>query len=299
MDGASRQKMTVLITGATGFLGPHLMAAFRKSYGEVLGVSRTAVHEHLQINLTDPLGVSDLIADVKPSIIVHAAALTDVTKCEQNPDLAVRNNAEATANLVEYMPPDCRFINISTDMVYSGIGTHREHSKSENPINMYGMSKFMGEFEAARAKNYLNVRTNMVGFSLGAKKPSSLVDFLVDRLNSGEPFQTFTDAMFSPLSVQTLSSLLVLMSQRPTVGTFNLGSVDGMSKSKFAMLLADQLKLSPKGMRPVESASIVGRTPRPLDTRMDVTKVETIFGFVLPSLEKEIATLCEARQWIN
>lgn len=289
--------MTVLITGATGFLGPHLMAAFRKSYADVVGVARGV--GHYQCDLTDPAAVKRLMERVKPSLIVHAAAMTDVNRCEKDPNLAVQFNSEMIRYLVGSMAPDCRFLNISTDMVYSGIGTHREHSKSENPINMYGMSKFMGEFEAARAKNYLNVRTNMVGFSLGAKKPSSLVDFLVDRLNSGEPFQTFTDAMFSPLSVQTLSSLLVLMSQRPTVGTFNLGSVDGMSKSKFAMLLADQLKLSPKGMRPVESASIIGRVPRPLDTRLDVTKVETVFGFVLPSLEKEIVTLCEARQWIN
>lgn len=289
--------MTVLITGATGFLGPHLMAAFRKSYAEVCGVSRSGGSDY-QYDLTDPTAVSHLMEMVKPSLVVHAAAMTDVTRCEQNPPLAFKVNTGMTANIVKALPYECRLVNISTDMVYSGIGPHAEHSRSENPVNVYGLSKFMGEFEAAKANNYLNIRTNIFGFST-VNKPSSLADFLVDRLKSGEPFQTYTDSFFSPLWVETLSTILAVLARKKNTGTYNVGSVGGMSKSKFAAILASELGLSAKGMRPVESASITGRVIRPLDTRLDLVKAERVFGFAFPSLEMEITAACESRQWIN
>lgn len=290
--------MRILITGANGFLGPHLMAAFRKSYTGVVGVARSGGADY-QYDLTDPSAVQHLMDRVKPSVVVHAAALTDVTQCEKNPNLAIKVNSEAVRNIVRSIAPDCKLINISTDMVYSGIGPHKEHSKSENPINMYGMSKFMGEFEAGKAHDYLNIRTNIIGFSLGTKRPSSLVDSLVDKFKSGEPFQVFTDSLFSPLSVQTLSAFLVILDNRRTTGTYNFGSTNGMSKSKFALLLANKLNLSTAGARPVESISLPNRIPRPLDTRLDTMRTDAKFGLVMPTLDSEIEIVCKDHQWIN
>lgn len=290
--------MTILITGANGFLGPHLMAAFQKNRTGVVGVARSGGTDY-QYDLTDPSAVQHLMERVKPSLVIHAAAMTDVNKCEQNPDLAVRVNSDSTRNIVKFMAPDCKIINISTDMVYSGIGPHKEHSKSENPINMYGISKFMGEFEAGKAKDYLNIRTNIVGFCLGSKRPSSFVDAMVDKFGSGKPFQVFTDALFSPLSVTTLCSFLLIVANRKNTGTYNFGSTNGMSKSKFALILASKLGLSSSGARPVESVSLPNRIPRPLDTRLDTGRVDSTFNLIMPTLESELTAMCQDRQWIN
>lgn len=287
--------MRILVTGDTGLLGPYLKAAFSK-LGDVEGVSTKG--PGIWCDLTKTEQVSPMLGAASPHIIVHAAANTNVDGCEKQPNIAVRDNCGMVENLVRYMPHACRLIYISTDMVYSGHGPHREHSRSENPINMYGMSKFMGEFSAAKAENHLIVRTNLYGL---AKTPrgSSLVDFLIGKLKSGEPFQVFTDSMFNPLWTKTLAEKLVVMAKSNKVGTFNLGASTSMSKAKFAMLLANEMELSSQGMRPVESASIPNRVPRPLDTRLDISRTETLFGFGLPGMESDIRAMCESIKCTN
>lgn len=278
--------MRILITGATGFLGPYLVEAF-STIGDVTGISSK------DCDLTNGEVTHGFVGKLQPDMIIHAAALTDVDSCALHPHMAVAYNAGMTENLVQSMPEGCRFIYISTDMVYSGIGPHRENSKSENPINMYGMSKYMGEFVATKAKNHLIVRTNMYGIAKSERK-SSLVDFLIGRFKEGLSFNVFTDSMFSPLWTKTLADCLVIMAKTPCCGTYNLGATTSMSKAKFALLVADGMGLSAQGARPIESASILNRAPRPLDTRMEVAWNNKWFDLHLPSMEQDIHAMCES-----
>lgn len=273
--------MNVLVTGDTGLLGPYLLTAFTM-LGQAEGVSTK------QCDLTDSAAVKDFLSKKSPEVIVHAAALTDVEKCSFQPHLAMVHNVGMTENLVRYMPPECRFIYISTDSVYSGAGPHREHSRSENPINGYGMSKFMGEFAAAKARNHLIVRTNMYGKNPRGK---GLLEFVLRGLKSPS-FNVFTDVFFSPLWTATLASKLAVMARSRRIGTYNLGAATGMSKSKFAMLVADGLGIPFNGI-PVESKSVWGKVARPLDTRMDIMKTEGAFALSLPSMESDIKAMCE------
>lgn len=283
--------MRILITGSTGLLGPYLMTAF-SGMGEVIGISTK------DYDLTDEGRVIEMLADHRVAIIVHAAAWTNVDECGLHPHLAVIRNAGMTENLVQNMPKDCRFIYISTDMVYSGFGPHKENSRSENPINMYGMSKFMGEFAAAKAPNHLIVRTNMYGKALSTRK-SSLVDFFLNHMKSGELYNAFTDSFFNPLWTKTLADMLVVMAKTTKVGTFNLGASTSMSKAKFAMLLADGMGLSAQGMRPVNASDMANRVARPLDTRMDINRANVSFGFKLPSMDDDIKAMCESIKCTN
>lgn len=282
--------MKILITGSTGFLGPYLMQAF-SGLGDIIGISRSGPGI-FHLDLTQRERVAQMMLDLKPDIVIHAAAITDVEECRKNPTKAVEVNCKATENLVKHAPLDCRFVYISTDMVYSGPGPHRENSKSENPINMYGLSKYMGEFAAAKMANHLIVRTNMFGFSKTERK-SSLVDFFVQKFKSGTTVQLFTDAFFSPLSARTLSQYILRMATNEKTGTYNLGSNNGMSKAKFALTLANELSLPMHHAVMTESASIPGRAPRPLDTRLDLTKIQSHFGFTLPDLNTEIKLMCK------
>lgn len=288
--------MNILVTGDTGLLGPYLKTAFSR-IGDVSGVSTKQFGD-----LTDIENVRKMFKQISPHIIVHAAALTNIDKCSYHPHLAVQHNRTMTDNLVRLMPGDCRFIYISTDSIYSGNGPHRENSKSENPINMYGLSKFMGEFAAAKAANHLIVRTNLYGFARqrdNQTKGLGLVDFIVDRLKSKQPFNVFTDITFNPLWTHTLAEKLVIMAQSKRTGTFNVGATTAMSKAKFAALVADCVGLDFDGARPVASMSIGERVVRPLDTRMDISRTETAFHLTLPTMESDIKAMCESYKCTN
>lgn len=282
--------MNILVTGDTGLLGPYLMIEFSK-IGDAEGVSTK------RCDLTDESQVHGFLSRRSPQIIVHAAAWTNVDKCGLHPHLAMRRNAGMTENLVKHMPRDCRFIYISTDSIYSGIGPHKEHSKNENPINMYGISKFAGEFAAAKAPNHLIVRTNLYGQDRTSKR-RGLFEFVYRSLKSPETFNVFTDTFFNPLWTATLAQKLVIMARSRRTGIFNLGASTSMSKAKFAMLVANAMGLEFNGL-PVESKSVKGRVARPLDTRMDIMKTEGAFALSLPSMESDIKAMCDSIRCTN
>lgn len=272
-----------MVTGATGFFGPYLMEQIGK---DAVGVARKDAD--YCCDLTDKAKVMELMEMVKPSCIIHAAAMTDVNLCERTPDMAMSVNVLATRNIVQAMPKDCRIIYISTDMIYSGdYAPHKEFSVSESPLNQYGLSKSLGEFEAAKAKDWLILRTSMFGLAK-TYRPSSLIDWLIDRFTGSEPVNLFNDVLFSPLWVGTLARMVTECAEKDRTGVFNLGSTHGMSKLRFGLLVASALKLPITMARSIESISLPNRTTRPLDTRMDISRAESMLGLTMPSLAGNI-----------
>lgn len=282
--------MTVLITGATGFLGPYLMGGFSAIDSDVVGVSKSA--KARQHDLTDDESVRILMKDAYPTCVVHAAAMTNVNECEKNPRQAMLVNCIAVRNVVNYLPSACRFIYISTDMVYSGCKSpHREFSISESPMNIYGLTKYMGESEASKAPNHLILRTNFYGMEA---RPTSLVYNLLELFKREGITHLFHDSYFNPLHVKTLSKLIVTAAQqRHKTGIYNLGSIGGMSKLQFAVRLSEILDVPIHQAKPVPMTTFgsLERAQRPNDTRMDISRFEQTFGLVLPRMDADMLNL--------
>ena len=92
-----------LITGATGLLGPYLAEA-AAAHGSV---TRLARHDgDISCDLCNFEAIADVISDLRPATVLHAAAFTDVDGCEREPGSAERINHLATVNLVRSLPDD-------------------------------------------------------------------------------------------------------------------------------------------------------------------------------------------------
>lgn len=279
--------MKILITGSTGFLGPYLKAEFSKvDKAVVFGVSRHEVYPGA-CDLTQKNEVYNLVRDLNPDLIIHAAAMTNVDECQLKPEEAWAANVTATKLLVRYMPLRSRLVYISSDMVYSHNGPHGVAHDSVNPINVYGMTKLMGEFEAQKFPNHLILRTNMYGLAKNNAKKSSLVDFLLGAFKAQKPINLFMDSLFSPLDVETLCEYIrrLSMDDKLQGSVINLGASNGMSKSAFAMRLASNLGFEIPFAKP-DTMFIPGRTLRPRDTRM-------LVGQYMPTMEEGIKRLCD------
>lgn len=293
--------MAIMITGSTGLLGPYLMDEFRKylsvngSDEELVGLARTCSGPDSYLcDLTQIAYVKRAMEEIKPRIIIHAAALTSVDKCEKNPDLAYKVNVEATRNLVESMPKHCRLIYISTDMVYSGPGPHREHSECVSPVNMYSLTKLLGEVEAKKAQNHFVLRTNIYGRSKTDRKSSSFADFLLDSLPGDKPVQLYNDVLFTPIHTRTLSQIVVKLTEiNHRNGTFNVSSFGGVSKLRFGLLMAEALGLPTKNIRSVSSSEIPNRVKRPSDTRMACLEIERLLSQTMPNVQEDILNMRE------
>jgi dTDP-4-dehydrorhamnose reductase len=128
----------ILITGANGQLGYDLQRTL-------------ASHELILMDLpTFDLTKSsceEQVASVRPDLVIHAAAYTDVDGAEHQPDLAMAVNAQGTERVAQGAArAQARLIYISTDYVFDGLNRSPYLERDlANPINLYGKSKLEGE----------------------------------------------------------------------------------------------------------------------------------------------------------
>ena len=143
---------SILILGAYGMLGHDLAAVFPGA--------RLCGHKDLDI--TDEAAVKAYILEMKPDLVINAAAYTNVDGCEDDPTTAFAVNGDAPG----YIAAACRkvgtrLIHYSTDYVFDGAKTEYVESAEPNPINIYGASKLRGEQNIARSMDdYRIIRTS-------------------------------------------------------------------------------------------------------------------------------------------
>jgi dTDP-4-dehydrorhamnose reductase len=278
---------TCLIVGGTGLLGPYLRDAAEKAGWQTVLLGRR--RGDIRADITDADRLAQAVAKVQPALVIHAAAVTNVDACEQDPAAARALNADSVASLTWAMPPDSRLVYLSTDQVYPDTkGEHEEDGVG--PVNVYGRTKLDGETNARTFRNHLILRVNFFGPSRTEGR-SSLSDFVIASLHDRREITLFEDSIFSPLHVETLAKLTIMAAGTDTIGTYNLGCRDGDSKAAFGLAIARHLGLQTETATVGPSKTMPNRARRTADLRMSVDRFEGDFGVALPTLDEEIEKL--------
>src|SRR5580704_8804334 len=133
-------KPRILLTGKTGQIGAEL-AILLPHLGEVIAPDR---HE---MNLANPTDISRVIREVRPHLVVNAAAYTAVDQAEKEEAIARAINAEAPAQMAEEAKKvGAGIVHYSTDYVFDGSRNFPyQESETPNPVSVYGKTKFAGE----------------------------------------------------------------------------------------------------------------------------------------------------------
>lgn len=143
----------ILITGSSGVLGSEL----KKKLPDAL------TPNHIKLDITNKEEITDFFKKEKIDIVIHAAAITSVRKCEEEKEVAWKTNVDGTKNIINALiqtNPDGKFVYVSTACVFDGhIGMYKE-SSIPYPENFYALSKLLGEQEVKRLSNHLIIRTN-------------------------------------------------------------------------------------------------------------------------------------------
>lgn len=153
-------EIKTLIIGAGGMLGKDLSTFFPDA------IKLT----HSELDITDEARVQSVIGDLKPDVVINAAAYTNVDGCEDNRELAFNINGKA----LEYIAKSCSnagaiLVHYSTDYVFDGSKNEYVESDTTNPINTYGESKLLGEKNIIENMiNYRIIRTSWL-FGLHGK----------------------------------------------------------------------------------------------------------------------------------
>lgn len=187
----------LLVFGGTGQVGRELIVALR-DVGPVVAPTRA------EANLEQPHTLREIIGTVRPSLIVNAAALTNVDQAERDRGLAKALNEVAPGVMAEEARRlGALMVHYSTDYVFDG-DADRPYGEAAtpHPINAYGMSKLAGERSVAAVDNpHIIVRTSWVYSATGA----GFVPTFLRKMRQQREIRVVADQVGSPTWSRSLA----------------------------------------------------------------------------------------------
>jgi dTDP-4-dehydrorhamnose reductase len=276
----------ILVTGASGLLGVNFGLQFAGQH-EVIGIANAHPLKGLPFpllirDLTQPGAAKKLIAETRPEIVIHCAALANIDQAESNPTLAFRMNAEVAGEMAEAArSAGAVMVHLSTDAVFDGQRGGYSETDDTNPINVYARSKLAGEQAVMQANNQAMVaRVNFYGWSLGGLR--SLGELFYYNLSAGKAMMGFTDVFFCPLEVNCLGDVLLKMAFRRLSGIYHVFSREALSKYEFGCRIARRFGLDEGLIRPVSWKDAGLKAVRSPNLVMRTGKLAAALGEPLP-----------------
>lgn len=298
--------MRILLAGVTGQVGWELQRTLM-TLGEVIPVGRSVSNAALQMDLADPDTIRRTIREVKPDLIVNAAAYTAVDKAESEPELAMAINGIAPGLMAEEAKLlDAAIVHYSTDYVFDGAkATPYTEEDLHGPQNTYGETKLAGE-KAIQAVDvpHLILRTSWV---YGLRGKNFLLTMLKlaqereelkvvdDQIGAPTWSRMIAEATAQILSQATQNVPYLLASKS---GVYHLSASGHTSWYGFASAIFDHDRKSSerKMQRLIAIASDQYPTPakRPAYSLLDTHKLSTTFGLAMPDWQRSLQLVLDS-----
>jgi dTDP-4-dehydrorhamnose reductase len=279
--------MRLLVTGANGILG-HAIA-------ERLGGAHTLLlWGREEADLTDAAQVEVAARGLTFDVVVHAAAMTDVDRCESESDLAFRSNRDATRHVGALARErGATLVYVSSDYVFDG--TKASPYLEEDPTgprSVYGRSKLAGE-EAAAASGapYLIVRTSWL-FGAGGR---NFVDTIAGKMAQGAPLRVVDDQRGSPTYARDLAHAIELLLRRGAQGIVHATNSGQTTWYGFAREIARVLGVTDADITPVATEEFPRPAPRPRYSVLSGARFRALTGENLRPWEDAVRHYLTAR----
>lgn len=269
--------MPYVITGAGGQLGPYVLRRLRSegghlvawsggSSGDVLGVPLRAV------DFADRDAVAAAFRSASPDAVIHCAAVTSVGAAHRDPQRARAVNTAGTQHLAELAAQrHCRFVHLSTDMVFDGEkGCYREEDTAA-PLSVYGRTKLDAEPSVLALDGGVVLRVSlMFGPSLTGR--GSFFDQQLAALRGGGSMRLFDDEWRTPLGLADAAEAVVAAARSDVAGLFHVGGPERMSRYEMGCRLANALDADPSVFERCSRLSVDAAEPRAADLSLDSSR---------------------------
>ncbi len=293
--------MRILITGSNGLLGQKLVKLFLEKSIDFIATSSGAnrnpncpVEKYQALDITNKREVEDVIQRLKPTAIIHTAAMTNVDECEVNKVRCHEVNVMGTAYIFEAAKKiDAHFQLLSTDFVFDGEkGNYREEDMV-GPLSVYAQSKVDAERILQRSPytNWSIARTIIVYGTGHNLSRSNIVLWAREALRKGDPLKIVDDQFRAPTWAEDLALGCYTIVERKHLGIFHLSGPETYAIIDLVKKIADYYQLSTKEISPVSSTTLNQAAKRPPKTGFDLTKAQTLLDYNPISIEKSLALL--------
>jgi len=256
----------ILVTGASGLLGSKVVKLAEHSF-EVIPTHNTCslFMGSVKMDITNSAQVLQVVAQMKPDVLIHVAAETRVDRCEKNREEAWKVNAEGTKNIaVACGKIKTKLIYVSTDYVFDGEKGLYVEGDEPNPVNYYGLTKLKGEeFVRENCQDYVVARTSVLYGWHSTKTNFAL--WVIESLKRGESISVVDDHYNSPTLADSLAEALLEIAQQNLRGVFHTAGNERISRCEFALKIAETFNFDPKLIKPVKMNQLktwIARRPR-------------------------------------
>ncbi len=277
--------MRLAVTGKNGQVVSALQALASDEL-EIVALGRP------ELDLAQPETVLKALREVRPDVVVSAAAYTAVDKAESEPDIAFAVNRDGARSVAQAASDlGIPLIHLSTDYVFDGAkDTAYVESDPTGPTSVYGRSKLEGERAVSEATdNYVVLRTAWVYSEYGNNFVKAMLRLSENRdeINVvADQFGCPTSANDIAAAVVTIARKLVEDSSAPLRGVFHLSGTGETNWANFAkQIFAFAKELGGKAIVVNDITTAQYPTParRPANSRLDCSKLEAVYGIKLPS----------------
>ena len=251
-----------------------------------------------EVDLSNPSKCEKLIRSLKPNYVINAAAYTDVENAENELKLATIINAhspKAMANAcAELKIP---FLHLSTEYVFSGNGyAPWKPNDNTNPQNNYGITKLAGEKAiCVSGANYLILRTSWIFSPYRTNFLKTILDLSKKNMDLSIVNDQVGGPTFAEDVASTCLSLISQLGAKPEKsGIYHFCGKPFVSRYEFSKLILN-ITGSKTNLNKILSKNLSAKVKRPLNCRMDCSKIKNSFGISQPDwkigLEKTLKHL--------
>jgi dTDP-4-dehydrorhamnose reductase len=285
--------MKILLTGKDGQVGFALDKKLA-SLGEVIATNRD------MLDLANPEAIRAFIDQTQPDIIINPAAYTKVDQAQNEPELASQINAVAPQVLSDKASElDIPIIHFSTDYVFDGLKKEPYLETDEvNPQSVYGQTKWQGEEAVRQHKKHIIFRTSWVFGSHGHNFLKTIMKLIQEKTS----LNIVSDQIGTPTSSEALADVTYKIVETifndlnfKDFGTYHLTLDNETNWYRYASFITDEAKrlglptlMTSKDIKPISSDAYPTLAKRPMNSRLDTTKIKKTFMLELPHWEVEV-----------
>ncbi len=258
--------------------------------GELVALDRKGA------DLYQPEQLREIVLRIRPAVVVNAAAYTAVDKAESERDLAHKANALAPGALAEAVHEvGGVLVHFSTDYVFDGSGSApRSETTPTGPLSVYGRTKLEGEQRIQTAcHRHLILRTSWVHGARGGNFARTMLRLAQER----EVLKVIDDQVGAPTGADLIADVTAhairqALRDPACLGTYHLaaaGETSWHGYARFVLATARELQpaleLRAREVLPIPTSAYPTPARRPLNSRLDTSRLRQTFGLTLPRWE--------------
>lgn len=244
---------------------------------EALGGRVRTIHG---VDIADRAAVRAAFREARPDVVIHAASIGNLERCEVDPALCRRINVEGTRHMLEAAREQgSRFLFLSTIYVFDGEHPPYAEQDPVAPLNVYARCKVAAEalVMAEGIRPVILRPQTLYGWHHPTQRPS-VVTWLLERLEAGQPSKLVDNVYNNFLWVGDAVTALIRAVEREAEGIFHLGGPESTSRYEFSRTVVDVFGYDPALISPVGRDFFDLKARRPRITSTDFGRAASLLG---------------------